>query len=55
MLLLKLLFKFINSIRIIILSERPNNPDQNPKTKYIILIFLWLVEYIHLIINLIFI
>ena len=44
MLLLKLLFKFINSIRIINLIDSPINPDQNPKIKYINLIFLWLVE-----------
>lgn len=51
MLLLKLLFIFISSIRIINLIERPIKPDQNPKIKYISLIFLWLVEYNHLIIN----
>lgn len=50
MLLFKLLFKFINSIRIIKLIDRPIIPDQNPNIKYIILIFLWFVEYNHFLI-----
>jgi hypothetical protein len=52
LLLLKLLLILINSVRIIILNDIPTIPDQIPKVKYIILIFLWLVEYnIHLIIK----
>lgn len=42
---------FINSVRIIILKDIPTIPDHIPVIKYIILMFLWLVEYIHLVIK----
>ena len=51
LLLLKLLLILINSVRINILIDIPIIPDQVPNNKYINLIFLWLVEYIHLIIK----
>lgn len=50
MFLLKLLFRFISSIRIIILIAIPIIPDHNPKIKYNILMFLWLVENSHVLI-----
>ena len=52
---MKLLLILINSVRIIILIDIPNIPDHIPNIKYIILIFLWFVEYINLIIKNLFI
>lgn len=51
MLLLKLLLILISSVRIIILIDIPIIPDQIPIIKYMNLIFLWFVEYVHLLIN----
>lgn len=36
----------ISSVRIIILKDIPNIPDQIPNNMYMILMFLWFVEYI---------